>query len=150
MIDLVYGKKRDRSGSAERLWLKKIQSLVLEEIDEAANIDVSVLVIDDDEMKKLNKDYRGLAKTTDVLSFLYAKEPPEKKPTGEIFISLPQAQRQAARYGVTLKAEMGRLIVHGLLHLQGYDHVKKDDRKVMRALEKNIEALAKKETLWKD
>jgi probable rRNA maturation factor len=75
-------------------------------------------------MKQLNELFRGKGMTTDVLSF--PNEPdefdPDKNNLGDIVISVEQAQKQADEYGLTLENEINQLILHGLLHLCGYDH----------------------------
>lgn len=95
-------------------------------------------------MKALNHSYRGINRTTDVLSFpIYnsLKEIPEERETliGDIIISLPAAERQAADAGSTFYGEVRRLLVHGFLHLLGYDHEKGAyQRNKMRGLEREL------------
>jgi probable rRNA maturation factor len=79
-------------------------------------------------MRILNHQYRGMDKTTDVLSFPLYEEIQNSKPMphifalGDIVISLHKAKKQAEENGVTLNEEVKRLLIHGLLHLMGYDH----------------------------
>jgi probable rRNA maturation factor len=93
-------------------------------IDEAAGKTFSLAFISDRRMKELNKFFRGKDTTTDVLSFPH--EPDEfdvdKTNLGDIVISAEQAQRQAKENGLTLDNEIKQLILHGILHLCGYDH----------------------------
>ena len=119
----------------------------------------SLLLTDDDTMRRLNREYRGLDQTTDVLSFSAAhgghwagdEEPPaagddwpadfplpdgEPPPLGDIVISAPQAIRQAEAQGVPLVRELALLIVHGALHLLGHDHYDERERYEMQRLEK--------------
>ncbi|OGT69275.1 MAG: rRNA maturation RNase YbeY, partial [Gammaproteobacteria bacterium RIFCSPLOWO2_02_FULL_42_9] len=77
--------------------------------------EVSLVFIGDAKMKELNKKYRGKNKTTDVLSF---------KELSEIFICLSVAKKQAKLLKTGLKSELTRLLTHGIVHLQGYDHAK--------------------------
>lgn len=91
-------------------------------------MEVSLLCCDDDAMQAFNRDWRGKDRTTDVLSFpqLEARAfdaPPEGAHWGDIVVSMPQAARQAARYGASLEQEVCRLLIHGVLHLLGHDHV---------------------------
>ena len=80
--------------------------------------------------------FEKMDKVTDVLSFEWHEEiPGEEEMLGEIYIARDQVKRQAPQYGNSFFAEMKRVIVHGLLHLSGYDHIKAADRKVMRARE---------------
>ena len=120
---------------------------------------VSLLLTDDETVRQLNREYRGVDRTTDVLSFSFEHwghwegdddaprsgedahpgwplpedEPP---PLGEIIVSVPQAARQAESQGVPLRRELALLIVHGALHLLGHDHYGDDERETMRALER--------------
>lgn len=80
----------------------------------------SLIFIGDAKMKKLNLQFRGKNKTTDVLSFPI--EADGKRVEGEIYISLPQAKRQASLFGNKTEGEILRLAAHGFLHLLGYDH----------------------------
>ncbi|MDY6017175.1 MAG: rRNA maturation RNase YbeY [Oscillospiraceae bacterium] len=102
--------------------------LVLEEFDGSAEI--SVTFVDDDEIRKLNKEYRNIDRSTDVLSFPMGEngvydinQDTGAKILGDIVISIPHAIDQADRYGHSLQREIGFLTVHSMLHLLGYDHV---------------------------
>jgi probable rRNA maturation factor len=84
---------------------------------------VSVLLTTDRTIRRLNREFRGLDKPTDVLSFpTDAAFPGEEKIAGDLAISVPTAQRQAAACGHSLAMELKVLLLHGLLHLAGYDH----------------------------
>lgn len=82
-------------------------------------------------VRDLNKRFRKLDKVTDVLSFVYS----EPEVFGEIYIATLQAKDQAPRWKNSFYQELRRLVVHGSLHLAGFDHIKAGDRKVMRAKE---------------
>ncbi len=120
---------------------------------------VSLLLADDDTVRELNREFRGVDRTTDVLSFSAdhaghwagdeappdAVEPGEvdfpmpdgePPPLGDIVVSVPQANRQAEGQGVPLLQELALLIVHGALHLLGYDHYEDEERDAMRELER--------------
>ena len=86
---------------------------------EKAEGELSITFCDDKLMKKLNKKYRNKDKTTDVLSFEFGDK---ERVMGDIYISVPQAVKQAKEYGVTLKEELERLAIHGTLHVLGYTH----------------------------
>lgn len=87
---------------------------------------VQLILTDDMHMRELNRTYRNRDYATDVLSFDLGPEMASGSPVdsgiGEIYISLDRASHQAAEFGVPLNAELARLLVHGLLHLAGYDH----------------------------
>lgn len=93
---------------------------------------VSVHVIGDTRMKTLNTLHRGKQKTTDVLSFA-TQEGFESlgDDLGDIFISAPQIKRQAKRFGVSYADEFVRMLVHGVLHILGYDHIEKREAQIM-------------------
>ena len=99
-----------------------------------------LVIVNDREIAKLNRDYRGKAKPTDVLSFSYIDESnfPGENLIGEIVISLPTACKQARDHRKTLTQELQFLFVHGLLHIFGYDHEKPSERKIMFDLQDNI------------
>ena len=86
--------------------------------------EVSISLINDEEMKLLNHQYRGVAQPTDVLSFSMREGEPvgSKNILGDIVISYNTAARQAADFGHGLQTEINELIFHGMLHLYGYDH----------------------------
>lgn len=94
--------------------------------------EVTVLLTDDDQLQTLNKEYRGINKPTDVLSFEAGETMPGMKEDenylGDIVISVPMAERQAKVGGHSLKAELQLLTVHGTLHLLGYDHEEPDEK----------------------
>jgi len=105
--------------------------------EEGKEKNVNIVLCTDEFVRTMNRDYRGLDKVTDVLSFEWHDDgfPGEEEMLGEIYIAKEQVKRQAPEYGNTFYAELKRVIVHGLLHLSGYDHIKASDRKVMRRRE---------------
>lgn len=122
--------------------LEKVAQICLEieEVDSSAEI--SLVFVDDDEIQTLNKTYRDKDMPTDVLSFPLWDEEEEDVSgeilLGDIIISLETAQRQAEEYGHPLEREIAYLMVHGLLHLLGYDHMDPEEKKVMRQKEEEI------------
>jgi probable rRNA maturation factor len=102
--------------------------------------DVSIAFVDDDSMQQLNKRYRRRNRTTDVLTFpaddSYADPRAQKRPLGDIVISVDQARRQAADEKHSLATEVRYLILHGVLHALGYDH--ETDNGEMNALELKV------------
>lgn len=90
--------------------------------------EISLALVGESEMKKLNKQYRGKNKPTDVLSFDY----------GEIIICVPVATAQAKIHKLSLAKEINLLFTHGLLHVLGFDHEKPKDNKEMREAEQAI------------
>ena len=94
---------------------------------------VSIVLAGDATLRRLNRDFRGKDVTTDVLSFASGAEelPDGSRPLGEIVISVAQAARQAEAFGHSLARELRVLVIHGYLHLLGYDH-EVDDGTMMR------------------
>ena len=90
---------------------------------------VCVLLTDDEEMRRLNRQFRNLDESTDVLSFPAGEFP--GAPLGDIAISIPYAERQAKARGVSLQQELGYLAIHGGLHLLGFDDETEPDRAAM-------------------
>lgn len=100
--------------------------------------ELSVLITGNEEIRALNKEYRKIDKATDVLSF--PMEDPEM--LGDIVISYEKTLSQAKEFKVTADEELGRLLVHGLLHLIGYDHVK-GGRQAKEMREKEAEVMGR-------
>lgn len=102
----------------------------------------TITFIDDTKMHEMNLKYRGIDRTTDVMSFALndAEEnfEPEIELLGDIFISIPKMISQAEEYGHSEKRELSFLCIHGLLHLNGYDHQNKRDEKIMFDLQKEV------------
>jgi probable rRNA maturation factor len=96
---------------------------------------ITIAFVSDSKIKELNQDFRGKNSTTDVLSFPYeaAEFEAEDDFLGDIIISLEQAKRQARENNLTFELEVKQLILHGILHLLGYDH--ETDEGQMNALE---------------
>jgi probable rRNA maturation factor len=113
--------------------------------------EISVLLTGDDEIRDLNRRFRGIDAVTDVLSFSQlegnlagsiAFPASEPVPLGDIVIGTPVMREQAREYGHGEAREFGYLLVHGLLHLVGFDHEMPDDAAAMRAIEEDLLAAA--------
>ena len=120
------------------------------------NTSLSLTLADDETVQRLNRDYRGLDETTDVLAFAFhypghyqgEGDPPPtpeddhfmttpqgKDFLGEVVISYPQCVRQAQSEGCEINEELALLVTHGVLHILGYDHLTPDEERVMRECE---------------
>lgn len=97
--------------------------------------DVSVLVVGDAAIRRLNRAWRGIDRATDVLSFPQAPAPGERPQLGDLVVSLDTAERVARRDGRPVEAELDRYLAHGLLHLLGHDHVRPAQARRMAAAE---------------
>ena len=117
------------------------KSLQVEQFAESAEI--SVVLTDDEHIQELNRKYRGSDRPTDVLAFSQiegeqAKAQAERVALGDVVISVDTAERQAAEQGHALENELDLLIIHGVLHLLGYDDEMEADAAEMRWHEKRI------------
>jgi probable rRNA maturation factor len=106
--------------------VERLVQAVLDDLAVDGACSLSVCIVGDDEIRRLNSDHRGLDKVTDVLSFpvdgLDPLPPGMERELGDVVISIAQARRQAAEAGVTDVEELTSLVVHGVLHLAGFDH----------------------------
>jgi probable rRNA maturation factor len=119
--------------------IKNIVFSVLEEVDQKGM--VSIHIVGDEKIRDLNERYRDKDETTDVLSFSALEGQQFQEETvdlGDIFISLPQIKKQAKEYEVSNTEEFVRMLVHGILHLLGYDHQEQEESKKMFSLQKKI------------
>jgi probable rRNA maturation factor len=134
MIDVVNLQRKIRIDAAV---FRTFSGLIVSAVSEASERQFSVAFITDSRMKQLNEMFRGKNYTTDVLSFPHEPDEfdPDKDNLGDIVISVEQAKKQAAENGLTLEDEVKQLILHGLLHLCGYDHETDDGEMNARELE---------------
>lgn len=106
------------------------------------NVMFNVIIIDNDSIHKINKEYRGIDRPTDVITFALEDDKkidtPEVRILGDIYISYDKVISQAKEYGHSTKRELCFLGVHGLLHLLGYDHMNKKDEEEMFSLQKEL------------
>ncbi len=103
---------------------------------------VNIVLTTAENIRNINREHRGIDKETDVLSFpmFEANEieninPETEDVLGDVVISLEQIKKQAKEYGHTLERELAYMLVHSFYHLMGYDHMKEEDKKTMRAKE---------------
>jgi probable rRNA maturation factor len=102
--------------------------LSMEKINEAL---VNVILVDDKYITKLNKKYMNKDNTTDVISFVLEKNPAKKNLEGEVYANLEQIERQAYQYKTKFIEEFFRIVIHGVLHLIGYDDQTVTNKKSM-------------------
>lgn len=103
------------------------------------NYEVSISFVDNEEIRTLNRDFRGIDSVTDVLSFPLDEDYPIPMPLlGDIIISVEKALEQSLDYGHSLERELSYLTCHSMLHLLGYDHMTDEDKREMREKEKII------------
>ena len=139
-------------------WLEGVARAALAAADVPGRAEFSLLITGDETVRALNAEYRGLDETTDVLSFSsshlghwegdgdgpleqpgavkFVLPPDAPQPLGEIIVSWPQAQRQAREHKVSPVQELAQLVIHGALHLVGFDHGEPEEAALMQARER--------------
>jgi probable rRNA maturation factor len=121
--------------------VRKFIDFALEKL-KLENVVFNVIIIDNEEIHKINKEYRGIDRPTDVISFALEDDDTfiktEKRILGDIYISYDKVNEQALEYGHSVLREFCFLTIHGILHLLGYDHMEKEDEKVMFELQERI------------
>lgn len=129
--------------------IKKVVCTVLEYEEVFTEFDVYITLTNNDEIHKINKEYREVDRPTDVLSFpMYEREEIEnlkhlvsdeiEKILGDIIISIEKIKEQAEEYGHSFERELAYLVTHGMLHLLGYDHMIEDEKNIMRKREEGV------------
>lgn len=135
-------------GELDPVWLGRLDTILplyAEQEGLPDELVIGLTFCDDEAIRSINNEYRGIDRATDVLSFpLYERDDEiellegELAPFGDIVLSVPHAQAQAAEYGHSVEREVCYLIVHGLMHLAGYDHIEPEDKVEMRAAEEAL------------
>ncbi len=106
------------------------------------NAEFNVIIIDNEKIHEINREYRGVDRPTDVITFALEDhkdiEFEDIRLLGDVYISIEKARSQAEEYGHSLKREISFLTIHGLLHLLGYDHMEETEEKEMFKLQNEI------------
>ena len=124
--------------------LKEVQKLIEFSLkfQEINNSGFNIIIVDEQKIQELNRDYRGKDSVTDVISFALEDDntfiESDFRILGDIYICLKKAQDQAIEYGHSFLREISFLSVHGLLHLLGYDHMEESEEKIMFELQERI------------
>lgn len=133
----------------EKKLIKEVVSRVLEEEKVLPEVDVYITLTNNEEIHKINKEYRDVDRPTDVLSFpMYERDEIAglkndtndeiEKILGDIIVSIEKVREQAEEYGHSFERELAYLVTHGMLHLLGYDHMIEEEKAVMRKREEEI------------
>jgi probable rRNA maturation factor len=135
-------------GVVDEGWVRRIAQTVLKSEGVAPPYEVSLVFTDSEAVRQLNRDYRGVDEPTDVLAFYmlpqeeadnsFALPPDGVTRLGELIISYPQAVEQAKEQGHSTERELALLVIHGILHLLGYDHKEPEEEAKMRTREKEL------------
>ena len=125
--------------------LETVEKVLFSAIEKEKLVDTSfnLIIVDNDYIHELNKNYRHIDRETDVITFALEDEdsivmPTEERVLGDIYISIDRAIAQAEEYGHSLLRELSFLAVHGFYHLMGYDHIKEEDKAIMRPKEEKV------------
>ena len=109
---------------------------------ENTELEFSVIIVDNKRIHEINREYRGIDRPTDVISFALEDsegiELENYRILGDIYISIDKVKEQAASYGHTEKRELAFLTIHGFLHLLGYDHMEPEEEKIMFGKQEEI------------
>jgi probable rRNA maturation factor len=129
-------------------WARKLAQNVLRAESITPPYEMSLVFTDSETVQRLNRDYRGVDESTDVLAFYmlpqhgadadFVSPPDDITHLGEVIISYPKAVEQAKEQGHSTEQELILLIIHGILHLLGYDHEKPEEEAKMKAREKEL------------
>lgn len=147
----IYDQTSNGISQEQHELIEKILQFAAKKLNLADNTEMSVTLMNNPAIKKVNAQYRGVDRATDVLSFA-AEESGDESPIimdpelaaelptnlGDLFISVDKVAEQAKFLGHSPERELGFLAVHGFLHLNGYDHEQPDDEKKMFALQREI------------
>ena len=121
--------------------IKKVLNKAIE-VEDVGPVYFNVILVNNEYIHELNRDYRHIDRPTDVITFALEdnKDFPgyDVRILGDFYISLEKAHSQAVEYGHSFERELAYMVVHGFYHLMGYDHMNDDEKSVMRAKEENI------------
>ncbi|GHP12728.1 endoribonuclease YbeY [Lentilactobacillus fungorum] len=148
----IYDKTTDGVVEQDQKLIRDVLDFAGHYLKLADNTEMSVTLVNNDEIQRINKKYRGVDRATDVISFAIEDNADDEFPIvmdealkesipeniGDIFVSVDKVAEQADYLGHSFQRELGFLVVHGFLHLNGYDHMKKADADVMFPLQKEI------------
>lgn len=137
-------RNRQRAQRINSRLLRKIVRALLVDLLQIRSCDLALYVIGPSEMTRLNETFLRHRGSTDVLAFDYSEPPRLAAVRGEIFICADEAKIQAARYHTTWQSELVRYLVHGVLHLRGYDDQHPVTRRQMKRMENRLLGLLEK------
>ena len=141
---VVINQAKDKSIYRYKKDYEVIFTKALSLLNRNMNSCLSVIFLTPEQIHEINRDYRNVDRPTDVISFAFQDDANERNikgcpiNLGQIIISYEKAEEQAKEYGHSLLREMSFLFTHGILHLLGYDHMKKEDEIVMFKLQDEI------------
>ena len=124
-------------------YIDTIRKVLVHGLDKlkVGEVTFNIIFVNNDYIHKLNKQYRNIDRETDVITFALEDDKtfnPVERILGDIYISIDKAKSQSVEYGHSLERELCFLSVHGMLHLLGYDHMEKEEERVMFNLQEEI------------
>ena len=139
----------EENNEYENIIKKVVQECFKEENLLDSKLYISITLTNPSNIRKINKEYRNIDKETDVLSFpMFEKNELDEKiknkdflyedVLGDIVISIERVKEQAEEYGHSFERELAYMVVHGFYHLMGYDHIKEEDKLIMRPKEEKV------------
>jgi probable rRNA maturation factor len=141
-LDVRFHVRRRSGARPDRPTLRAVCAAALAGEGVTGPVVLTITVVDDDEIREINRDHRGIDKATDVLSFplvddetTFALPPGVPRELGDVIVSYPRTVAQAEEYGHSVQRELAYLVVHGVLHIMGHDHEEPEEQAVMRARE---------------
>ncbi|MBE6129766.1 MAG: rRNA maturation RNase YbeY [Erysipelotrichaceae bacterium] len=142
-MEITYINRTNENIDSWKPLFRKIAASAEKVLQLPDDYEISVTFVRSVTIHRINRDYRGIDRPTDVISFaardgLDAMVAEEEKDLGDIFINIDYARRQAKEYGHSYRREIGFLFTHGLLHCLGYDHMTPEDEKEMNRLQDQI------------
>jgi probable rRNA maturation factor len=139
MINLTVIIEKQFQKKVKRTFINTLVKQALHYLDKD-NIEITVAIVGNERIRKLNNQFRKSDAVTDVLSFPTDEIDPDSdcKYLGDVIISFPQVVLQAGQYDNPIELELSLVVIHGILHLFGYDHIAKQDKKKMYALQNRI------------
>ena len=148
LYEIVY-QEIDENEKNKKVIKKVLKECFKEENIQDSGLYITITLANPDYIRKINKQYRGIDKATDVLSFpMFEKDELDRKieekdflpedVLGDIIISIPRVKEQAIEYNHSFERELAYMVVHGFYHLMGYDHMEETEKKEMRKKEDEV------------
>ncbi|API89563.1 rRNA maturation RNase YbeY [Marinilactibacillus sp. 15R] len=149
-MEILLYDETNRLKKSEKKLIDEILEFAAEKLSLEEDAEISVTIVDNNRIQEINKTYRNKDYATDVISFAMEDETEDDwlisdedeidlpRVLGDLFISIDKAVEQAKDYGHSFERELGFLVVHGLLHLNGYDHMTETEEKEMFTLQEKI------------
>lgn len=150
-IDITFNDEIDFLKATEwEDWIQKLLDLAYTKLDKTNNLEMSINFVSNEEIRNINREYRDKDRETDVISFAiedggfdidmseFLDDPTFVEDIGDLFIAPKVVEAHGEEYGHGFKREFGYTLVHGFLHLNGYDHIDPAEEKVMIGLQNQI------------